>query len=47
MKLQKVYELTENDIVTLPDIVDGGLADSLTGCHQPATPLGHSVGFAT
>jgi len=33
-------------IVTLPDIVDGGLADSLASGHEPATPLGHALGFA-
>src|SRR5437870_179610 len=33
-------------IMTLPDIVDGGLAHSLASGHEPATPLRHAFGFA-
>ena len=32
-------------IVGLPDIVDGGLADTLTLGHRPATPMRHSCRF--
>jgi hypothetical protein len=34
------------EIVTLPDIIDRGLADSLGGSHQPATPVRHPFGLA-
>src|SRR4029077_4209124 len=33
------------EIVTLPDIVDGGLTDSLTGGHESTTPLRHALGL--
>src|SRR5208283_2324588 len=33
-------------IMTLPDIVNRGLADALAGGHEPATPLRHALGFA-
>jgi len=35
------------EVVTPPEFVDGGVTDSLTGRHQPATPLGHSLGLGT
>src|SRR5713226_8150613 len=31
------------DIVATPDVADGGLADALTGGHQPAAPVGHPL----
>ena len=33
------------EIVTLPDVVDGGLTDSLVGGHESATPLRHALGL--
>src|ERR1700674_5866066 len=35
------------EVVTLPDIVDGGLADFLARGHQPTTPLRHPFGLRT
>src|SRR5207302_5222851 len=33
------------EIVTAPDVADGGLADALLGGHGSTTPTGHSFGF--
>src|SRR5438477_13215744 len=33
------------EVVTLPDIVNRRLTDSLAGGHQPATPMAHPFGF--
>ena len=33
------------EMVGLPDVVDGGLADSLVFGHGAATPMGHSLGL--
>ena len=32
------------EVVTLPNVVDGGPADLLARCHQPTTPMRHPLG---